>query len=217
MRKIPTIFARDRDENLIPHHLRVRCHGRYRWTHPHHSRSYGVVNAQGKDLPFNIFDPFAFSTAVATEKLDGTNVRITVRSATLVRLEKRRNPTKAQKKAGITDHWYVDAIEDSAEDRWVWEAARNKTPRVPDGVWEAEAVGPKIQDNPLMLEEHLLYVFSHAMTRDHLEVNVGTSYAWLRDNLHEVRSVVNPEVFIEGVVWHWTDGRMAKIKTRDFK
>ncbi|MFD0535790.1 hypothetical protein ACFQY7_20625 [Actinomadura luteofluorescens] len=46
-----------------------------------------------------------------TEKLDGTNVRLTVRSGLLVRVEKRRNPSKAQKQQGIVDGWYVDAAE----------------------------------------------------------------------------------------------------------
>ena len=46
-----------------------------------------------------------------TEKLDGTNVRLTVRSGQLVRVEKRRNPTKVQKQQGIVDGWYVDTDE----------------------------------------------------------------------------------------------------------
>lgn len=44
--------------------------------------------------------PFDFSTAIATEKLDGMNARLTVRNHLLVRLEK-----------SIVDPWYVDADE----------------------------------------------------------------------------------------------------------
>jgi len=33
---------------------------------------------------------------------------LTVRSGQLVRVEKRRNPSKAQKAKGIIDGWYVD-------------------------------------------------------------------------------------------------------------
>jgi hypothetical protein len=36
----------------------------------------------------------------ATEKLDGMNVRLTVRNHTIVRVEKRRNPDKIQKHKG---------------------------------------------------------------------------------------------------------------------
>ena len=41
----------------------------------------------------------------ATEKVDGTNVRLTIRAHQCVRVEKRRNPTKVQKKNGIIDGW----------------------------------------------------------------------------------------------------------------
>ena len=44
---------------------------------------------------------FDFNKAIATEKLDGMKVRITVRKGTVVRVEKRRNPSKAQKEASI--------------------------------------------------------------------------------------------------------------------
>ena len=52
---------------------------------------------------------FDFENAIATEKLDGTNVRITVRNHTVVRVEKRKNPSKIQKQKGIKDPWYIDA------------------------------------------------------------------------------------------------------------
>ncbi len=45
---------------------------------------------------------------VATEKLDGTNVRLTTRNYLLVRTEKRRNPTKHQKNLGM--HPYLGSI-----------------------------------------------------------------------------------------------------------
>ncbi len=98
---------------------------------------------------------------VATEKLDGTNVRLTVRSGTLVRLEKRRNPAKAQKAAGIVDGWYVDADAGSAEDRWIREAAENTdVAGWPDGEHSVEALGPRIQGNPLGLDRHVCVPFN---------------------------------------------------------
>jgi hypothetical protein len=65
-----------------------------------------------------------FSGAVATEKLDGTNVRVTVRAHTAVRLEKRRNPDKIQKHKGINEPWYVDASPFEAEDKWIYDALK---------------------------------------------------------------------------------------------
>ena len=52
----------------------------------------------------------------ATEKVDGTNIRLTIRGGQCVRVEKRRNPTKVQKKNGVIDGWYVDADEFGQED-----------------------------------------------------------------------------------------------------
>ena len=102
------------------------------------------------------------SHCVATEKVNGTNVRLTVRNGILVRLEKRRNPTKVQKKLGIKDPWYVDADEYGPEDKHIWEAARNEDlSGVSDGEWRGEAVGPKIQGNPLNLGMHSVVLFSH--------------------------------------------------------
>src|SRR4051812_34505083 len=68
--------------------------------------------------------------SIATEKLNGSNVRVTVRTdanslAVAVRLEKRRNPTKDQKRDGITEPWYVDASRDEPADRFLFEALDN--------------------------------------------------------------------------------------------
>ena len=49
-----------------------------------------------------IVSDFDFSNSIATEKLDGMNVRITVRNKMVVRVEKRRNPSKIQKAQGLS-------------------------------------------------------------------------------------------------------------------
>ncbi len=150
----------------------------------------------------------------ATEKLDGTNVRLTVRAGRLVRLEKRRNPSKVQKQQGIIDGWYVDADEHSAEDKWIWEAARHTdVSSWPDAEHSCEALGPKIQGNALGLEHHLCVPFN-------MEVPVyevpRRSFAGLHDFLAEVESRYAPGHLAEGIVFHHPDGRRAKIKRRDF-
>ena len=57
------------------------------------------------------FSPDVLIDAKATEKVDGTNVRLTIRNHTIVRVEKRCNPSKIQKYNGIEDPWYIDASE----------------------------------------------------------------------------------------------------------
>lgn len=192
MKKIPTIFERGdhRGDRKVFDKVTPGCE----W----------VFNGEG----------------MATEKLDGTNVRVTVRSGTMVRLEKRRNPTKAQKKAGIVEPWYVDASETDANDKWIFEAAaafvfaKTAITGWPDGEHCCEAVGPKIQGNPLGLDAHVCVPFNlkpvefEPPSRD---------YDAIRDFLKNGRSrYVTIPVRAEGIVFHHPDGRRAKIKLKDF-
>jgi hypothetical protein len=181
-----------------------------------------------------------------TEKLDGTNVRVTVRSGVAVRLEARQNPTKTQKQGGIEEPWYRDAWRDPGDppqphDKYIYDALQSANlTHVPDGEWSAEAVGPKIQGNPLKLDEHRLYFFDRSL-RIHADIPTvpllpmvppAPSVDWgdhrtspeedktFFDAIHEyllsAHSAINPEVGIEGIVWHGTTS-MAKIKLKDFK
>jgi hypothetical protein len=150
----------------------------------------------------------------ATEKLDGTNVRITVRSGKVVRVEKRRNPGKLQKQQGIVDGWYVDADEYSKEDKWIFEAVRGTDVRGwPDGEHSAEALGPSIQGNVLGLPGHLCVPFN-------LEVpayeKAPRTYGDLLPFLETLESRFSPGHLAEGIVFHHPDGRRAKIKRKDF-
>lgn len=150
----------------------------------------------------------------ATEKLDGMNVRLTIRSGQLVRLEKRRNPNKLQKKGGIVDGWYVDAIENSKEDQWIFEAS-NKTVFAdwPDGEHPCEALGPKIQGNSLGLHDYVCVPFD-------LEIPVyedtPRTFMSIREQVMTLPSKYSPEHLAEGIVFHHSDGRRAKIKRKDF-
>jgi hypothetical protein len=151
---------------------------------------------------------------MGTEKLDGTNVRLTVRSGRLVRVEKRRNPDKAQKKLGIVDGWYVDTVEDAPGDRWILEAARNTdVSSWADGEHSCEAIGPRIQGNPLDLAEHVCVPFNVAAP---IYGDVPRSYAELGDYLDTLESRFAPGHLAEGIVFHHPDGRRAKIKRKDF-
>jgi hypothetical protein len=150
---------------------------------------------------------------IGTEKLDGTNVRLTVRYGQLVRIEKRRNPSALQKRQGIVDGWYVDTTE-GAEDRWIREAARRTdVSEWPDGEHPCEALGPKIQGNPLGLDGHRCVPFNREAP--HYEA-VPRGYAELRGYLSDLDSRFAPGHLAEGIVFHHPDGRRAKIKRKDF-
>jgi hypothetical protein len=176
----------------------------------------------------------------ATEKLDGTNVRLTVRDGTLVRVEARRNPSKQQKADGISEPWYRDAWQigsrEETQDQYIVEAAHN-TPLlgVPDGEWAAEAVGERIQGNPLNLDGHRCYFFRRdilphdvcvpllpdAPDPPHGFSDVGRYFYALSTYLREQPSALNLDRKIEGIVWH-DRGRggyhfVGKIKAKDFK
>lgn len=156
------------------------------------------------------------SKATATEKIDGTNVRLTVRANRLVRLEKRRNPDSRQKELGIIEPWYVDADAEDPGDRAIWLAANTtELDNVPDGEWSGEAVGPKIQGNPLKLETHTVMLFS--LWRAPIFENVPITFDGLRDWFATKPASKFGLGPIEGIVWRDDLGRMAKIKAKDFR
>ena len=83
------------------------------------------------------------------------------------------------------------------EDKWCVEAF---DPSLPDGTYEL--CGPKIQGNPEQFEKHKLIphgneILDAPRTFDELK-------SWFVDKN------------IEGIVWHHPDGRMVKIKKKDF-
>lgn len=75
------------------------------------------------------------------------------------------------------------------------------TMRVYEGTYEL--VGPKVQGNKYNLEEHILVKHGSVILQD-----CERNFAGIKAFLEAHR--------IEGIVWHHPDGRMAKIKRRDF-
>ncbi len=211
MRKIPTLFMRGGDFKVIPEN------------NPEAEWALGDETGVGR----------------ATEKLDGTNVRIRVLGGQLVGLEKRRNPSREEKAAGAEPS-YVNANRTDPSDKWMFAALDNthivkaatdtfsgfpltmieQTNYVegriylPDGTWPCEAVGPKIQGNPYDLPKQVLYPFSY------MPIDLGEvprTFEGLRSWFRQRESVFRPGHPMEGVVFHHGDGRMAKIKASDFK
>lgn len=108
----------------------------------------------------------------------------------------------AQSSDPVTGHYpgWV-AVTDGPEDKWHREAFNNLTPtEMIDGTYEL--LGPMIQGNPEDFEAHVLIPHGRYM------VEAPRSYEELKEWLRYEE--------IEGVVWHNSDGRMAKIKKSDF-
>jgi len=152
--------------------------------------------------------------ATATEKLDGTNVRVTIRNHSVVRLEKRRNPSPIEKAKGIKEPWYIDADEYSPQDKWIYDVLNNTNlTAIEDGEWGGEAVGTNIQGNPLNLSTNRIVFFS--LGQCPIFENVPTNYEGLKEWLPKQISKYG-EGKIEGIVW-WLNGEpIGKIKLKDF-
>jgi hypothetical protein len=106
---------------------------------------------------------------------------------------------------GKTVGW--EPMVQSAFARWHAEAEAAATEAFEPGTYEL--LGPKINGNPDGFPGHAL--MRHALAPGTLDTDVKTAprdFDGLRDWLH-----ARP---YEGIVWHHPDGRMAKIKARDF-
>lgn len=148
----------------------------------------------------------AAGEGIATRKIDGTSCL--VRDG---RLYKRRevrhgDPLPPDFELSTHDHetgkvvgWVP--VADGPEDRWHREAFA-KQPDLENGTYEL--VGPKIQGNTDSFTENVLV--SHSNTG--LHPDAPRTFEGLREWLHGLD--------IEGIVFHHPDGRMAKIKQRDF-
>ena len=130
MKKIPTIFDRDWEGNR------------------------GVIDKPMPECDW-VFDGEGF----ATEKVDGTNVKVAIAQCKIIHVWKRKNPNKEQKKKGI-EPWYIDANRDDPQDKHIFKAVDNTIipGNIPDGEYECEAYGGKIQGNPLDADPNLYFL-----------------------------------------------------------
>jgi len=150
---------------------------------------------------------------IPTRKWDGSNVRVTVywiARAIAANLEKRRNPTREDKAAGA-EPGYVAADRQDPSDKHIFAALdADEWLSWPDGSWSCEAIGPKIQGGLDGTEPRLIpfslpgYAEANRLAGAPLCPDYSGLAAYLKI------------VHIEGIVWHHPDGRMAKIKRRDF-
>jgi len=132
---------------------------------------------------------------VATHKLDGTNVKIEAGA-----LYKRQKPASGD----YDEASYVLVDSGEPENKYIWEAFEALDDKQ-DGIYEA--LGPKIQGNPEKLARHRLIrvvPFNENFTLN----DAPRTFDALKEYL------ANKD--IEGIVFHHPDGRMAKLKKRDF-
>lgn len=191
MKKIPSLYVRDPEDMA---HVTREVHERCRWV---------------------IEEPEA---ARATVKWDGTCVMLDETGEWWARHQVKPGkatpplyiPVEHDPVTGRTQGWipmsesqyrrqFAEALDISLERGWTDEYAA--------GTYEL--IGPKVGSNPHGWIQHGL--IRHGETP--LTGPVPTAYddlaEWLRLS-HEALG------YLEGVVWHHDDGRMAKIKTKDF-
>jgi hypothetical protein len=155
----------------------------------------------------------AAGEGVATRKWDGTCCM--VRGGKLFkRFDAKRGKTPppgfeaAQEPDPTTGHWpgWVP-VGGGPEDRWhleAWRSFASRTGRIlGDGTYEL--CGPKIQGNPEGFNQHELIGHGVGFFED-----APRTFDALREWF------ANDVTDIEGLVWHHPDGRMVKIKLRDF-
>jgi hypothetical protein len=99
-------------------------------------------------------------------------------------------------KTGKQQGWVP--VGEGPEDKYHREAFDNQ----PDGTYEL--VGPKIQGNPESFDAHVLIAHADA-----------ERYPDFPRDFEGIKSRLG-DMNIEGVVWHHEDGRMVKIKRKDF-
>jgi hypothetical protein len=141
---------------------------------------------------------------IPTRKRDGTNIRVTVAGGKVVMVEKRRNPSREERAAGA-EPGYVQAEPADPADRHIFAAVEGtRLDWCPDGAWSCEALGPKIQGGVEGVPPSL-YMFVQRPDR----------LADCTRTFDGIREFLTANV-MEGIVWHHPDGRLAKIKRRDF-
>lgn len=144
---------------------------------------------------------------VATVKWDGTSCMI--KDGVLYRrydAKKGKTPPQgwieAQEADPVTGHHpgWIACQRNNPADRWHFEAIANGLP--PNGTYEL--LGPKIQGNPYNLKWH------------YLERHGETTLPRMPRTFDTIKAYFTDIPDFEGAVWHHPDGRMVKLKRKDF-
>jgi hypothetical protein len=143
-----------------------------------------------------------------TRKYDGTCVMLDARGDWWARREVKPGraapaafvPVETDAVTGKTVGW--EPAEESGFARWLAEARSGPAQR--PGTYEL--CGPRVNGNPEGFAAHVLIFHADA---EPVPVGTPVTYATLRAQLTDGFDH-------EGIVWHHPDGRMAKLKRRDF-
>lgn len=148
---------------------------------------------------------------IATRKWDGTCCKI--EGGQLYKRYDAKNGKKppegfipAQEPDPVTGHWpgWLKVSETAKEDKWFREGYANTfdpNHGAVDGTWEL--IGPAVNGNPEEIKEHILIKHGLEILED-APRTFDALREWFKDQ------------DIEGIVWHHPDGRMVKIKKKDF-
>ena len=139
----------------------------------------------------------------AVEKLDGTNVKLTMVDGRLVSLQNRMNP--------------IDPLQLMRGKEYIVEGvllANGKGYLKADGEQAGEVIGPKLQNNPYGLTTHVWYPFEKSLTalkyksfHEH-DRNFKNWEAWFKDYLKSIfymkthNCTMVDSVFAEGVIFY---------------
>ena len=143
---------------------------------------------------------------IATRKYDGTCCMIR-NSQLFKRYEAKAEPPAdfipAQDRDPVTGHWvgWRPCDRSDKSDKYHFEAFDRLNQKT-DGTYEL--VGPKIQKNLERMDQHMLVDHSAAERL----LDCPRDFAGIKAYLSKSD--------IEGIVWHHDDGRMVKIKKKDF-
>lgn len=145
---------------------------------------------------------------IATRKFDGTACMIRDGKLFARYDAKKKNPPAdfipcIESPDPNTGHWpgWVPVTEDNPTYKYHIEAWKRTLHGLPEGTYEL--CGPKINSNREGLSDHVL-IKHGSVAYDEVPTEFNALKEWLR------------VMDIEGVVWHHPDGRMVKIKKRDF-
>ena len=146
---------------------------------------------------------------IATEKIDGTCCLVD-NGLLYKRYDAKKGKTPpsnfipAQDPDPVTGHWpgWLP-VGDGPEDKWHREAWEDMKDRYKRNRFTCELIGPKVQGNKYRLDKHRLEVHGSTPLPD-----APRTY----DDLKVYLLLAG----IEGIVWHHPDGRMVKIKAKDF-
>lgn len=146
---------------------------------------------------------------VATEKIDGTTCLIKD-GRLFKRYDAKKGKTPpanfepAQDPDVVTGHWpgWIPVSPTDPQDKWHRNAWEEGGKDAPDGSYEL--IGRKVQANKYGLDAHIFRLHGDNVLED-----APRAFDAIRIYLE-----AHPE--FEGIVWHHPDGRLVKIKRRDF-